>query len=313
MYKSVLETPDGVLHLLNMLTEKQLQDRLHALGEVECVVRDHNQFKLKLGLGEEAYASLRITRHLQELWDVGGAAAAGAGVAKTLLAASGPLAAFGLAASTPVGWLFGAALVSGSTYYGVMRMIKGAHRNRVDVIPKFINSPIDLLGATLFDQMGGLAIKVGSLTGAISPGKEAFLIERAYRQWGINPDYARLALPLIQQSVSNLRLKAMTQELVRFQIDNPDCNPQAMRADLYDFIQAVAQAEGEIGEVEELALEAIDSVIDRELSARVRLGRSAEGMVNTVGAVATGTVRSSLGRLSNQARRTLGFKNRQKP
>ena len=70
-------------------------------------------------------------RHLQDLWDVGGAAAAGAGVAKTLLAASGPLAAFGVAASTPVGWLFGAALVSGSTYYGVMRMIKGAQRNRV--------------------------------------------------------------------------------------------------------------------------------------------------------------------------------------
>ena len=313
MSKSVLETPDGVLHLLNMLTEKQLQDRLHALGEVECVVRDHHQFKLKLGLGEEAYASLRITRHLQELWDVGGAAAAGAGVAKTLLAASGPLAVFGLAASTPVGWLFGAALLSGSTYYGVMRMIKVAHRNRVDVIPKFISSPIDLLGATLFDQMGGLAIKVGSLTGAMSPGKKAFLIERAYRQWGINPDYARLALPLIQQSVSNLRLKAMTQELVRFQIDNPDCNPQAMRADLYDFVQAVAQAEGEIGELEELALEAIYSVMDRELSARVRLGRSAEGMVNTVSAVATGTVRSSLDRLSNQARRTLGFKNPQKP
>ena len=313
MSKSVLETPDGVLHLLNMLTEKQLQDRLHALGEVECVVRDHHQFKLKVGLGEEAYASLRITRHLQELWDVGGAAAAGAGVAKTLLAASGPLAVFGLAASTPVGWLFGAALLSGSTYYGVMRMIKVAHRNRVDVIPKFISSPIDLLGATLFDQMGGLAIKVGSLTGAMSPGKKAFLIERVYRQWGINPDYARLALPLIQQSVSNLRLKAMTQELVRFQIDNPDCNPQAMRADLYDFVQAVAQAEGEIGELEELALEAIDSVMDRELSARVRLGRSAEGMANTVGTVATGTVRSSLDRLSNRARRTLGFKNPQKP
>ena len=73
-----------------MLTEKQLQDRLRALGKVECVVRDHHQFKLKLGLGEEAYASLRITRHLQELWDVGGAAA-GAGVAN-LIGRIGPLA-----------------------------------------------------------------------------------------------------------------------------------------------------------------------------------------------------------------------------
>ena len=86
-----------------------------------------------------------------------------------------------------------------------------------------------------------------------------------------------------------------------------------MRADLYDFVQAVAQADGEIGEVEELALEAIDSVMDRELSARVRLGRSAEGMVNTVGTVASGTLQSSLRRLSKQARRTLGFKSRLKP
>ena len=64
---NLLETPDRLLHLSKMFTEKQLQDRLHALGETECVVRDHHQFKLKLGLGEEAYASLRITRHLQEL------------------------------------------------------------------------------------------------------------------------------------------------------------------------------------------------------------------------------------------------------
>ena len=124
---------------------------------------------------------------------------------------------------------------------------------------------------------------------------------------GINPDYARLALPLIQQSVSNLRLKAMTQELVRFQIDNPDCNPQAMRADLYDFVQAVAQADGEIGEVEELALEAIDSVMDRELSAR-SLGAKCRGHGQYRWHCGLGHPSIEPATIIKQARRTLGLK-----
>ena len=50
------------------------------LNNVDVVVSDSNKFKLKLGIGEDVYSSLKLTKTLQSLWDVKGAAgAAGAG------------------------------------------------------------------------------------------------------------------------------------------------------------------------------------------------------------------------------------------
>ena len=111
-----------------MFTEKQLQERLRALGEVECG-RDHHQFKLKLGLGEEAYASLHYYHHLQELWDVGGAAAAGAGLRKPYWPHRGRWRrlVWHLDASGLVVWC---GLGIQHTYYGVMRMIKDLAQSR---------------------------------------------------------------------------------------------------------------------------------------------------------------------------------------
>ena len=107
---------------------------------VKLVVSDALKFKGKLAIGENAYASLRHANAVRKYWDLFGAVGGGAAVAKSGLVAS----ALG-AASTPVGWVVAAAVVSGGAWYGVMRMLNGASDSRVTVIPKFINTPIDVL------------------------------------------------------------------------------------------------------------------------------------------------------------------------
>ena len=53
-------------------------EQLEKLNSVEFVVADSTKFKLKLGIGEDAYTSLKLAKTLQSLWDIKGAAGAGA-------------------------------------------------------------------------------------------------------------------------------------------------------------------------------------------------------------------------------------------
>lgn len=170
-----------------MLESRQDSSILRAgFSEIDRVVADPLRFKLKLGIGEDAYASLRIKKNLTNLWDLVGWGGTGATVAASPMVASAffvpkgfiALLGFGTAV-TPVGWVVAAAVTSAGAYYGVTRLFGGYEGSRVDKIPKFINTPLDVLGAALFDLMGGLAIRVAYIDGRIDE-RETQEIGRAH-------------------------------------------------------------------------------------------------------------------------------------
>ena len=160
-----------------MSAAKPTADPLAKFEGVTQVIADSLRFKRKLAIGEDAYTSIKLGRAITKIWDVGGVAAAGAGVATsatvagTFFATKGLLASIGLgaAAVTPVGWVVAAAVVSGGAYYGVTHALGRYTGSRVEVIPRYINSPIDQLGAALLDMMGALSIKVALMDGKIDP------------------------------------------------------------------------------------------------------------------------------------------------
>src|SRR6056297_3807623 len=99
---------------------------------VDDVVEDELRFKVKLGIGEDAYTSTRLRKAVFEAWDVAGVAATGAQVASSALvaqkffAAPGLLAAMGVGtAATPIGWVVAASVVSGGAWLGITRYLKG--------------------------------------------------------------------------------------------------------------------------------------------------------------------------------------------
>lgn len=254
------------------MDEKSLAADLNA---TEFVVQDPNKFKIKLGIGEEAYATLKLSNTLQTIWDLKGAAGTGAAAAASPVVATtffggggGILSTLGFtaAATTPVGWVIAAAVVSGGAYYGAMRVAGAYKSSRVETIPKFINTPIDLLGATIFDMMAGLALKVVDFGGAIDDVERTAIIEYFTDDWGISEEYARKALLLIETQISNTSLKEMVKSLADFQIDNPDCNPVAMKQDIKQFLEEIAFSDGELDEREELAMETIERELNRHLA-----------------------------------------------
>jgi tellurite resistance protein len=272
---------------------------------IERVVADPLRFKLRLQIGEDAYTSLRARKSLQDLWDVGGmaatsaAAAASPMVANTFFAATGSaklLAMIGLgtAAATPIGWVVAAAVASGGAYYGVTRMARNWTGARVDTIPKFLNTPLDLLGASLVDLIGALAARVAAIDGEVLPAERAVIETHFVREWGIDPAYTKAALDLIFETVSDGRVKDLAKALASFQAENPDCNPAAMQAELMQFLGEVVAADGVYDEREELALEAIERVLREETEfSFARAGRTLSGWTQD----AAGSLKGLAGKL----------------
>ncbi len=238
---------------------------------LERVVADPLRFKQHLKIGEEAFALLRAKKHLFTVWETAGAAATGAGVASSSIVAGSFFAPTGLAAwlglataATPVGWIVAAAFVAGGGYYGVSRWFSGKTDDFVDTIPKYITTPIDLLGAALFDLMGKLAMRVAAIDGRIDPTERAFVIDHFVQDWGFDPDYVARRLDALASGADETGAKALAKDLAQFLSVNPDCNASAIQAGLVKFLDALIAIDGVVDEREELILEAIERVFQDE-------------------------------------------------
>ncbi|AUM74140.1 tellurite resistance TerB family protein [Paracoccus jeotgali] len=266
-------------------TERLVDD----LNQVEMVVADSNKFKLKLGIGEDAYTSQKLLNVYDLFTDAKSAfflGSTGAGFAATLIPAAKvglmtkAAIAVGLAtapATAPLALVATAAagIASGGVYFGAMRAIKGGTSRQVETIPKFINTPIDILGATLFDMIAGLALKVASFSGPVDESEREAVVNYFSEEWGISTDYARKALPLLELQIRDQSLKAMAKSLADFQLDNPDCEPDAMRKVIKDFLIEIAEADGEHDEAETLAIDAVEREFAAALSTQAKLTRKA--------------------------------------
>lgn len=254
-----------------MLVDENVDPLRSRFASVEQVVIDPLRFKLRLGIGEDAYTSLRMKKNLQSLWDVGGMGATGAAaaaspvVASAFFAPAGFLGLIGLGtAVTPIGWIAAAAIASGGAYYGVMRLYDRYSGSRVDIIPKFINTPIDLLGATLFDLMGPLVVRVAQIDGKIDRAEIDLIVSYFVTDWGFDAGYVAQAIEVLVANTDTIGIKILAERLATFQVENPDCNPAAMRAEFVSFLRDVMEADGTVDEREQLAIDAIEAVMSAE-------------------------------------------------
>lgn len=253
-------------------TQAELGRQKALFESVERVVAEPLKFKAKLAIGADAYLTMKIGARLQSLWDVGGVAASGAGVAAsstvagTFFASGGWLSALGIgaAATTPIGWVLGAAAASGAAYYGVSRVFAGYGNDRIVSVPKFINTPIDVLGSKLFDLIAPLAIKVARMDNDYDPRERGAIVSYFVDDFGLDVRYAEAALKIIEENTTDHSLNELVESLAEFKKANPDCNYQEMCRDLVGFLREVAEADGKIDEREEMAIEKVEQILTTE-------------------------------------------------
>ncbi len=255
------------------------------LKGVDQVVADPLRFKAKLAIGEAAYASLRMINRGREVWDVLGAAGAGAAVAKT-----GMVASLLGASTTPIGWVALAALASGGACYGMYRLLSSTKGDRVIEIPKYLNTPLDTLGLALFDLIAPLSLRLAAVDGAVEPAERQYLIDHLINDWGLNRAFVEQSVAAVEARLAGAELEAMAIEGAEFLHLNPDCNHAAIAKELGVFMRGMLEAGGPLSAEESEALETVMRLLATappgELSKRwnqtVTLAGGAAGQVRTV-------------------------------
>lgn len=217
---------------------------------------------------------VRLKKAVFEAWDVAGVAATGgqiassAMIAQKFFAAPSLLSTIGLGtatAATPVGWVIAASLVSGGAWFGITRYLK-SDSGKVQSIPEFINTPIDVLGLGLFDLLAPLSLKLASVDGQISEGEIETIKDYFIKQWGYSDEFVEQGVAFVSDRLDGFDIKTTAATLGAFARDNPDCRADAMLADIVTFLREVMYADGIEDEREEMAIERINNIFTEEMS-----------------------------------------------
>jgi uncharacterized tellurite resistance protein B-like protein len=237
------------------------------IENIEELITEPLKFKAKLEIGEDAYASLRLKKAAYEAWDSFGAGATAVGlaqssaVASTFFAPSGLLAAIGFgAAVTPIGWVIAAGVITSGAWFGLSRFSKSGTSERVTIIPKFINTPMDVLALGLFDLIAPLALKVADVDGHIHESERTLINTYFVKEWGYDQVFVDEGLAYIEANLSEFSIKELAQVLAEFKKANPDCNYEPMSIEIIKFLTEIMEVDGKIDEREELAIEKVQAI-----------------------------------------------------
>lgn len=177
------------------------------LDKADGVVRDDLKFKARLDIGDDAYRWLSMAKNLSGF--LGGTTAAGAAGWGGFVAANGAwmgglsvLGKLGLAAgfvATPI-WVVaaGAAAAGGvaGAYLGARRLLKKAEDEAYVKVPKFINTPLDVLASQLATLLAVPAVDMAAADGSVAECETSRLEEYFVNDWGYSPTYVHGVIKL---------------------------------------------------------------------------------------------------------------------
>jgi len=254
------------------------KDSSEWFNDTESVINEPLRFKEKLSIGEDAYTSLRVKNTVLEAWDTLGVATTAVAVAKssavasTFFAPSGFLAAIGIGAvaATPLSWVIAAGVISSGAWVGITRYIKNQSNSRVSVIPKFINTPMDVLAIGLFDLIAPLALKIAIVDGCVNESEKIFIRDYFIFEWGYDPTFVKDALALAESNLSDFSIKEIACSLAEFQKSNPDCNFREISKEIVAFLKGVMEADGKTDEREMQEIEKIESIFSEAGKINIR-------------------------------------------
>ena len=154
----------------------------------------------------------------------------------------GPLAFMGIG-TTASHFAHIAFAESGSTalYFRIIRKVLNFSSDRVIAIPKFINTPMDLLAISLFDLMAPVLLKMCQVEGVVS-GSEIEFVE----DWGYNRGCFKLCLPIINDQIVGQQIKDLLLPHLEDIEENPGCNQVEIANDILPILKEVAEINGQL-------------------------------------------------------------------
>jgi hypothetical protein len=270
------------------------QNQTDWFDNIDTIVAEPLNFKAKLAIGEDAYAALKLKNAAIQVWDVAGVATTAAVVAKsstvaaTFFAPTGFLALLGVGtAVTPVGWVIAASLITGGTWMGISRYLKKSSASRVTVIPKFINTPLDVLALSLFDLLAPLALKIATTEPTVDQTRQEIIHQYFVKEWGYNPEFTREGLKYTASKLNEISIDELAQTLAEFADKNTDCNFKMMSQEILGFLRNIISADQQTNTPEAIAVDKIEAIFKKanKNSTRKKVQGGWRLIKNTVGRV----------------------------
>lgn len=235
--------------------------------EIETIVADDFRFKAKLRIGGDAFSTNRWKKKARELWEAAGMAGTAAVVVKSAPVASyffaptGVLSFLGIGtAVTPVGWVVTSMLLAGIGWISITRYLREKFGDGTIVVPKFINTPIDVLALALFDLMAPLALKLAAADGHIDPTEREVIIRYFEEEWGFDNEFIREGLDYTEARLPAFSIHDLAATLAEHKLRNKDCNYKEMSREFIDFLIEIVEADGRITPAEQKLVEDVKRI-----------------------------------------------------
>ena len=243
-------------------------DVIASLENVEEIIADDLKFRHKLGIGEDAYRVLKAASNLGPV----AAGVAGAAVASSPVVAStffGGTAAsvagwlgLGLTATTPVGWVIAGALAGGGAYVGYSKVRAKWRKKFVDEAPTQTNAPLNVLAQSVIGFLMPVAFRLALSDGDFDDWERRKIKEYFVNKWGYSESFVDRNMEKCQKESDPIALEELFSALEEFKIHDKDCNFDHIFGELLEFLEELANADGEFHIGEKATIGEVRSLLD---------------------------------------------------
>jgi uncharacterized tellurite resistance protein B-like protein len=232
--------------------------------DVQSVIDDDFRFKKKLAIGDDHFSYLRNAKNLSDVAEslLGGVGAGGIAATAyyTTLGLGGKiLFAVGLG-SNPVGWVAaGAAALGASGFYGYKKVkgtfFKKAEDELVTKVPKYLNTPIDLLGLSVATLVLPVSIKMAQADGNFCHMERSQILKYFIDEWGYNSEFIEALMQAQESQMSDFSYKSYAETLKLVCNKTSEFKLCQVSDEILNFQREIILMDGEIhpDEVKELA------------------------------------------------------------
>ncbi len=239
--------------------------------DVESVVDNPEKFRAQLKIGSDAFKYLSRAENVGDFTQIAGAGAlAGAATSAGWFASLGVLGKVGLGfglVGTPVGWIALAGVAGVASTYGVKCLFDSAKDASVTEIPKFINTPLDVIGASICELILPILLKISYADGSFCI-KERNTIEKYFvEKWGINKSYIIGMISETEVNIDKFSFDNLSTALKEIE-STGDCKFDIMSKEILSISKDVLMSDGVAHDSEVLEIKKLEEALSSKDCAR---------------------------------------------
>ena len=231
----------------------------------EELVANPERFKIKLGIGERVYKTLRVKRTLEAIggflsfFSAGSTAASGSWFATTFFAPVIWGFQLSFLAVTPIGWVVAAGFAGGGLYLAFRKLSRRFDENFIDVVPKYINTPLDMIALQILEQILPFALYIARADGTIDGAERKTIEDYFTEKWGYNATVIGKYIDEAEVALTDNYVEEVATRFAKFCKESKDCDKAEVTDDVNKMLQAIVDADDHIHPDEEKALNQLKS------------------------------------------------------